>query len=249
MTSIAKLKISRGSHRSIEEGANVLELASYLARGPWSDRPRCVSTPIRKLLSVQERVFDDSQLQKLKPYARRAVDTAASRVVENRRAMMCVDWFVREYLPTWLDVTGLRADARVLRAVKPLLVRADVHSALVSLQTLCASVITVVDRIKGLAKEPTVETVAWDVQQETVWDAIWRVPGSFAFRAKLLNVLGITTWNVVRLAVWDALTAAELPTTAAGYAKQHAAKKSLAPVVNVFQRSSLRLLDRMIAEE
>ncbi len=44
------VKLSRGRHRSPEDGACVIELASMLAESPFSDRVHCVDPAIRAFL-------------------------------------------------------------------------------------------------------------------------------------------------------------------------------------------------------
>lgn len=44
------LVLKHGSHRSLEEGACVMEAVSYLAGEPWSDRPECVCPVIGQFL-------------------------------------------------------------------------------------------------------------------------------------------------------------------------------------------------------
>ena len=44
MNTIKKLSI--GNHESVEDGACIMELVSYMANEPWSDTPQCASPSI-----------------------------------------------------------------------------------------------------------------------------------------------------------------------------------------------------------
>jgi hypothetical protein len=46
-TDVDSLRLDPGAHRSPSDGVCLLELASLIAREPFSDRPRCVCGPVR----------------------------------------------------------------------------------------------------------------------------------------------------------------------------------------------------------
>lgn len=58
--------LKKGSHKSFEQGACVMEMVSYIANEPWSDRPNC-ACPILTDFAIRynDRV-PDKQRQKLK---------------------------------------------------------------------------------------------------------------------------------------------------------------------------------------
>lgn len=86
------VKLGKGKHSSPEHGACVMELASMLAGEPFSDHPQSVSPAIASLLRAYNDMLDDERRQDLYEYAAKAVGTAASRPVEERRAARLVDW-------------------------------------------------------------------------------------------------------------------------------------------------------------
>jgi hypothetical protein len=94
MQSHQTIRLQRGAHRSQEEGACVVELASILAGENFSDRPRAVSPVLTRFLRVYNDWLDDDRRQDLYAYAARIVGTRGPRRVERRRAAICRDWML-----------------------------------------------------------------------------------------------------------------------------------------------------------
>jgi hypothetical protein len=86
------IKLSGGRHRGPEHGACVMELASMLAGGPFSDHPPCVSVVIAAFLRSYNDHVDEASRQDLYEYAARVVGTRTDAAVERVRAEMCVAW-------------------------------------------------------------------------------------------------------------------------------------------------------------
>jgi hypothetical protein len=85
------IRLSRGSHASPDEGACVMELASMLAHEPFSDHPRSVCPVIAEFLRTYNDTVDDDRRQDLYAYASSVVGTRGPRVIERRRARMCLE--------------------------------------------------------------------------------------------------------------------------------------------------------------
>ncbi len=92
MHSHQTVRLSRGSHRSPDQGVCVMELASMLAGERFTDRPRSVSPVIRGFLRTYNDWLDDDRRQDLYAYAARVVGTSAPRPVERARARHCLAW-------------------------------------------------------------------------------------------------------------------------------------------------------------
>jgi hypothetical protein len=86
------IRLSRGSHRSPEDGACVMELASILAGESFSDHPECVSPVIATMLRAYNDRLDDARRQELLPYASAVVGTRASDEIEWARAERLAAW-------------------------------------------------------------------------------------------------------------------------------------------------------------
>jgi hypothetical protein len=85
------IRLSPGRHRSPDDGACAMELASLLAGEPFSDRPKSVCPVIAAFLRSYNDHVDDARRQDLYPYASRCVGTARLRT-ERERAAMCLSW-------------------------------------------------------------------------------------------------------------------------------------------------------------
>lgn len=86
------VRLDPGAHRSPRDGVCVLELASLLAKEPFSDRPRCVCVVIAAFLRGWNDRSSHAQRQLLRPYAGRVVGSRASRSVTHHRRDVCLIW-------------------------------------------------------------------------------------------------------------------------------------------------------------
>jgi hypothetical protein len=83
--------LSRGKHTSPRSGACVMELASMLAGGEFTDRPASVCPVVAAFLRAYNDAVDDRRRQDLYRYASAAVGTRAPADVMRRRAARCLD--------------------------------------------------------------------------------------------------------------------------------------------------------------
>jgi hypothetical protein len=83
------IKLGRGRHQTPRSGVCVVELASLLADEPFDDRPRCVDPVIAGLLHTINDALDNTQRQRLIPYAPTIVGTAGGWRARYRRARLC----------------------------------------------------------------------------------------------------------------------------------------------------------------
>ncbi|HZE03958.1 MAG TPA: hypothetical protein VE127_01970 [Solirubrobacteraceae bacterium] len=86
------VKLARGRHSAPERGACVMELASMLAGGPFTDHPRSACPVIGAFLRAYNDWVDDRRRQDLYAYAAEVVDSRASRDVEKARAKRLIEW-------------------------------------------------------------------------------------------------------------------------------------------------------------
>jgi hypothetical protein len=110
------IKLSAGRHRRAEHGACVMELASMLAGGPFSDHPQSACPVIGAFLRSYNDHLDDTSRQDLYEYAARVVGTRTDSAVERRRAEMCRRWARAVCRPPPLRVRVLH---RLLRCQGP----------------------------------------------------------------------------------------------------------------------------------
>jgi hypothetical protein len=88
------VRLSRGRHSSPERGACVMELASMLDTGPFTDHPRSVCPVVAAFLRNYNDWVDDGRRQDLYAYAAKAVGSRASRAVEEARTRRLMKWAV-----------------------------------------------------------------------------------------------------------------------------------------------------------
>jgi hypothetical protein len=151
---------------------------------------------------------------------------------------MCLDWIVRTYTPTWLELAGLADDAAALRALPEIV---DLDTAKVAGPVVRAS------QKKADAAWTAAGDAAWTAAGDAAraaaraaaWaaarDAAWTAAGDAARAAART-----AAWTAARDAAWTAARAA------AGDAAWTAAGAALASTVKALQDSAFDLLDRML---
>jgi hypothetical protein len=86
------IKLSRGKHRSPEDGACVMELASMLAGERFTDHPVSVCPVIGSFLRAYNDLIDDFRRQDLYAYASKIVGSRSSKDVQRQRAERLAEW-------------------------------------------------------------------------------------------------------------------------------------------------------------
>jgi hypothetical protein len=108
--------LAKGSHTDPNRGRCAMEWVSFIAGEPHSDQPVCVSPVLKAFCIAFNDALEDGPRQRLRPYLTRCIGTAGDGLDE-QRAWMATDWLIRVYLPAWLDLAGLHANACNLRAL------------------------------------------------------------------------------------------------------------------------------------
>jgi hypothetical protein len=116
------VRLSRGNHKSPEDGACVMELASMLAGEPFSDHPTTACPVIASLLRSFNDSLDDEPRQELYEYAAKVVGSRGSRRVQRDRLDRLIAWTEeiegrrRKRSRACLRWLGLRPSAHVVAA-------------------------------------------------------------------------------------------------------------------------------------
>jgi hypothetical protein len=84
--------LGRGKHRSPEEGACVIELATMLAGESFSDHCRRIDPSISAFLRGYNDHIDSRRRADLKPLAVEVIDSRGSRSLARRRAELCAEF-------------------------------------------------------------------------------------------------------------------------------------------------------------
>ena len=114
------LELKQGAHLDREKGMCVMEAVAYLAGREHSDHPPCVCPVIGTFLrNWNDNLPDDeTRTRLLKPLVPLVIGTKSTPEVEERRSYMALDWFVREHVPAWFDLTPrLKPSGDALRAL------------------------------------------------------------------------------------------------------------------------------------
>ena len=235
MKDVCAIPLSAGQHESPDAGMCVMEMASYLAREPWSDHPQCVSPVIAAFCRSWNDALDDETRQRLKPYAFRVIGTRTTDAAEEARAWMATDWLCRVQAPAWLRLAGLTDEARALESLARI---SDAVTARAAQPALDAA------RNRAAAAW----AAAWDAARDAAWAAAWDAAGAAAWAAAgaaARDAAGAAAGAAARDAARDAAWAAAWD--AAWAAAGAAARDRLTPTVWELQESAFRLLDEMIA--
>ena len=103
---IEKYELKSGSHTSLEKGACIMELVSYIANEPWSDHPQC-ACPIltRFAIRYNDRV-DHKQRQKMKEIIPLLLNSR-NKAMEVKRTRFFGLKAVTVFLPTLTEALDL----------------------------------------------------------------------------------------------------------------------------------------------
>jgi hypothetical protein len=234
---ISTLTLASGAHKSIEQGACVMEAVSYISGEPWSDSPKCVSPLLAKFCRTLNDAMQDEERQQLKELIPILSGTNTGAADDQKRGLMCVDWIVRTYTPAWMELAGLTEQANVLRSI-PEIKSWDALVEATSALVYC--------RTKSVAAWVAARAAARDAARAAAWDAAWD-----AAWAAARDAAGVAAGDAARVAAWDAARdavgdAAWVATwDAARAAAGAAAGAALRPTVLALQKSAVDLAKRM----
>ncbi|MGH3938900.1 MAG: hypothetical protein ACRDTG_09750, partial [Pseudonocardiaceae bacterium] len=132
---LSGIVLATGAHDSPEDGYCLMEAVTWIQGrvrvatdtnswrwelGPgteWTDQPACVSEVLAEFGRQLNDLLPDEQRQQLVPLIPLLLGTAGDGKDETRR-YLALDWLIRNWLPTWLDlVPACREDASALRAL------------------------------------------------------------------------------------------------------------------------------------
>ncbi|MGN6170962.1 MAG: hypothetical protein ACTHQQ_22745 [Solirubrobacteraceae bacterium] len=160
------IRLSRGTHKSPDEGACVMELASMLADEPFSDHPKSVCPLIGAFMRDYNDSVGEERRQDLYRYAAVVVGTRASTAVQTARADYLAAWSSetrRRRYATYLPNIVARALSRLLKP--PSGIDALASDAIRSLgghtEQTHAAVLSLIDELVAIgAREKTEEDLA-----------------------------------------------------------------------------------------
>jgi hypothetical protein len=266
--------LGRGSHTPGHDVC-VMEAVAYVAGEPWSDHPQCACPVITSfLIAWNDGLADDERDALLRPLVPRIVGTRSTATVEHRRALMAVDWLVRDHAPAWLRLAGLTAQADALAALHEITDVAQVRSIRGPIEdarhaagaaagdadaAACAAADTDTDAAwadwaAAWGGTDAAAGAAAGAAADAAW-ADWADARDAADSARAAAwVAAAAARDSARAAAWaarDARDAAGAAVRAAADAARDSAMAAVRAVLNptrlALQQSALRLVERMIA--
>ena len=112
------VNLGKGAHEP-DGIACAMEAVARISNQEWSDAPPNTSSVIGAFMrNWNDNLPDDATRNRLlKPLLLDIVDTKSTLAIERRRSYMALDWFIREHVPAWLDLTPtLKPSGDALRA-------------------------------------------------------------------------------------------------------------------------------------
>lgn len=160
---LSTLTLAKGGHDDRSDGTCLLEAVAYFAGEPHSDRPKCTSPVLTTCGINLNDVLPDDKRQQLVPFVPRMVGTRGDGLDETR-SYLALDWLIRTYTPTWLDLAGLTVEAQALRDLRRIV-------DLVSAQA--AGPVVRAGAEKARAARAAAGDAAWNAAGAAAWAAAW----------------------------------------------------------------------------
>lgn len=245
------LVLAKGGHGSIEQGACLLEAASYIAGERWSDQPQCVSVVLGAFGRRLNDNCTDEERQQLKPFIPRLLNTADDGK-DGARAFLAADWLVRDALPRLLETFGRAEEAQQLRALAAITDRQTDKDARPVVQAIRNSsqqlraegrdefVAWLTPLIAAKAKTAGDAGAAWDA-----WDAGDAGDAWAAGAAGAAGDAGDADRTAIERLLADAATPAAFRSALRTFARE-AILSRWAPAAVESRASAIALFDRMI---
>lgn len=223
--------LGRGTHKSPDDGFCLMEAVAYVAGSEHTDNPACVSPILVQAGRNLSDVLPYDLRQELIPLIPYLLGTVNDGHDETRE-FMALDWLVRIWLPTWLElIPGCRDDVAKLRGLEPIV---DFASAERTISTIRAAECCLeafdrgIERGRYIESEYTIE----EAIEDTARSADWFVNKSAVIKARV----------AARSAAWvTPLVVSRVANTV----DKNAVESTIAPIIDRLQRSSIELYRRM----
>ena len=117
---LTTLHLTAGGHTTRDQGCCLLEAVAWYAGEDHGDRPARVSPVLRDFGIQLNDMLSDTRRQDLVPLVPRLAAGSTGDGLDEVRSYLALDWLVRVWTPTWLDLGGgdLAAEAGRLRDLR-----------------------------------------------------------------------------------------------------------------------------------
>ena len=114
---IESFKLDTGKHKSLKEGACIMEIVSYINNEPWSDHPQCACPILTEYAIRLNDKFNDAHRQLLKPFIPLLVGTRLNNETQIARKQLLMWRNVTAVYPLILELYKLPELANQLRTL------------------------------------------------------------------------------------------------------------------------------------
>jgi hypothetical protein len=165
---------ANGAHTDVEKGACLLEASAYLAGESFGDHPECVCPVIAAFGRAWNDSLSNERRSMLKPYAVKIIGTKATAATEKKRSYLAIDWYVRTFTATWLELGNHHEEAKQVRGLSPIRSLATLEAALPVLEAS--------SKVASAARSAA-WSAAWSAARSAAWSAAWSAARSAADKA------------------------------------------------------------------
>ena len=161
-----EIVLSRGKHASPEDGTCLLEASSCIAGEPFSDNPRCVCPVIAAFgRAWNDSLPDEPRNRLLKQFIKKIIGTKSTDAVEEKRAWMANDWFIRVNTVAWLRLAKLNEPATDLESLPEIM---DEKSWFEASPTIAIAAIAARDARAASATSATMDAIATSAARDAM---------------------------------------------------------------------------------
>lgn len=220
---LERLELNVGAHSVATGEMCVMEAASVVAGGPWSDHPASASDVVGAVLRSLNDSMSDSHRQHLRRLIPLLVGSHADEDVETARSWNLMDWHCRTWTAAFLDALGCSVAARALTTSRVIEDSATLVAAQAALEAGRAECFSQRADAVRISLEETIEEAATAAGVRLDEPAIANAGAAIRaygrgpeVRQILMRVPLIAGWDPLRSLSWrDALDAAPLKYTVA----------------------------------
>ncbi len=243
-----EIVLSRGKHASPEDGTCLLEASSCIAGEPFSDNPRCVCPVIAAFgRAWNDSLPDEPRNRLLKQFIKKIIGTKSTDAVEEKRAWMANDWFIRVNTVAWLRLAKLNEPATDLESLPEIM---DEKSWFEASPTIAIAAIAARDARAASATSATMDAIATSAARDAM-AACATSATSAAMAACATSAARDAIAACATSAARDAMDARDASATmdamdACAARAAMDARITLQPTVALLQVSAVDLFNRMI---
>lgn len=244
---INKITLRKGAHIRRNDGMCAMEAVAYAAGEPHSDAPPPACPVIAAFVRGLNDAIDDDERRTilLRHRIPKLVGSRSDKSTEHARSLLALDWLIRHWLPTWLDLRpDLHEHTAALRGLPPIDDGNATAAGVVVLAARAAAWAAAQDVADAGVVVRSAREAAGDAARDATGDAA-RDAAWYAAQDAAQDAAAYAARDTARSATWAAAWAAARD--AAGDAARDAARSTLESTITQLQEDAAQLIDRMLA--